>query len=84
MIRIVCCQYQIENLSDWQSYVTKIENLIIDAKKENASLLLMPEYAGVEIACEKFLTDNDLFIALQPLIPKYIDFLRYPLILNSS
>lgn len=76
MIRIACCQYQIEKLLDWQSYVTKIEKLVIEAKKANVSILLMPEYAGIEVACEKFATDGELYEALQPLIPQYIDFYR--------
>lgn len=74
MIRISCCQYQIEEFPDWDSYAVKAEKLVSDAKKEGAAILLMPEYAGIEIACKKFNTDAELFSALQPLIPKYIDF----------
>lgn len=72
MIRIACSQYQIEELPDWESYVFKIEKLVKDAKKDEANILLMPEYSGIEIACKKFNTDGELFQALQPLIPKYI------------
>lgn len=74
MIRIACCQYQIDQLSDWESYVVKIQKLVTDAKNEDAAILIMPEYAGIEIACKKFNSDAELFTALQPLIPKYIDF----------
>lgn len=74
MIRTTCCQYQIEQLPNWESYIVKIKKLVIDAKNEDASILIMPEYAGIEIACKKFNTDDELFSALQPLIPKYIDF----------
>ena len=74
MIRIACCQYQIEQLPDWEKYVVKIKKLVMDVKNEGAAILIMPEYAGIEIACKKFNTDNELFEALQPLIPKYIDF----------
>ncbi|OGT37804.1 MAG: hypothetical protein A3F11_10505 [Gammaproteobacteria bacterium RIFCSPHIGHO2_12_FULL_37_14] len=74
MIRIACCQYQIEELPAWESYVVKTEQLVIDAKKEGATILLMPEYAGIEIACKKFNTNGELFATLQPLIPKYIEF----------
>ena len=34
----------------------------------------MPEYAGIEMACHSFATDQQLFAALQPLIPQYIEF----------
>jgi predicted amidohydrolase len=74
MIKIACCQYQIEILPDWESYVAKIEKIILEAKKKGATILLMPEYSGIEIACKKFNTDDELFTALQPIIPKYIDF----------
>ncbi|RDI37964.1 2-oxoglutaramate amidase (plasmid) [Aquicella lusitana] len=73
MIRIACSQYQIEELPDWERYVVKIEKLVMDAKKDEANILLMPEYSGIEIACKKFNTDGELFEALQPLIPKYIE-----------
>jgi predicted amidohydrolase len=72
MIRIACCQYQIEELSDWQSYVAKIEKLVASAKNEDAKILLLPEYAGVEIAGNQFKNDHELFTAMQPFIPKYL------------
>jgi predicted amidohydrolase len=73
MTRIACCQYEIENLSDWQAYAAKVETQIIHAKKEGAVCLMLPEYAGVEAACDRFDTEHELFSALQPLIPTYID-----------
>lgn len=74
MIRIACCQYQIEELPNWESYVIKTERIVTEAKNEGVSILVMPEYAGIEIACKKFSTDHELFAAIQPLIPKYTDF----------
>ena len=74
MIKIACAQYQMEQLPDLASYVIKIEKLITEAKKQGATLLVLPEYAGVEIACNKFDTDEELYNALEPLVPKYIDF----------
>lgn len=73
MTRIACSQYEIEILPDWQAYATKIETLVINAKKEDAACILMPEYAGIEAACNKFDTEGELFSALQPLIPMYLD-----------
>ncbi len=48
MIRVACCQYQIEKLLDWQKLCYKNRKLVTEAKKENASILLMPEYVGIE------------------------------------
>lgn len=76
MIRIACCQYQIEELSDWASYCIKIEQIVINAKNAGVTILLMPEYAGIEIIGQRFNSDEKLFAALQPLIPKYLDFYR--------
>lgn len=76
MINIACCQYEIEILPDWSRYIEKIEKLVVSAKNQGATILLMPEYAGIEIACKKFDTDKELFFALQPLISKYIDFYK--------
>ncbi len=73
MIKIACCQYQIEELSDWQKYAAKITTLVAKAKKENAQILLLPEYAGIEAVAKRFETDEQLYIALQSLIPKYLE-----------
>lgn len=74
MIKIACCQYEIEVLANWESYVAKIKKLISETKQAGANMVLMPEYAGLEIACEKFKTDAELFAALTPLIPNYLEF----------
>ncbi len=74
MIRIACCQYPIEILTDWHHYTDKITQLVIQAKKQKADLLLLPEYAGIEIACKQFPTDHALFDALQPHIGNYLAF----------
>ena len=74
MFKIAACQYQIEHLSDWKSYTHKIETLVAQAKNQQAQLLLMPEYAGIEIACNQFANDQQLFSALQPRLPTYLEF----------
>jgi predicted amidohydrolase len=76
MIKIAACQYQIEKLSDWDSYATKINTLVTRAKQEGADLLLLPEYAGIEIACAHYATDKELYEGLQPLLKKYIEFYK--------
>jgi predicted amidohydrolase len=77
MINIACCQYKIELLKNWDSYALKIENLVIEAKDKNADILLMPEYAGVEAVCKKFPTDQELYVELQSVIPKYLNLYQY-------
>lgn len=74
MIKIASCQYGLEVLSHWDHYTQKIEALVIEAKQQNAQLLLLPEYAGVEMICMRHATDQDLFAAMQPLIPRVIEF----------
>lgn len=74
MIKIASCQYQIENLLDWQCYVAKIESLISEAKQQGVQLILLPEYAGVEVACARYETDRNLFKTLQAKVPQYIEF----------
>jgi len=76
MIKIACCQYQIEKLENWDHYTHKIETLVDEAKNKAATILLMPEYAGIEIVCKKFATDHELYDVLNPLIPKYLEFYK--------
>ncbi len=73
MIKIACCQYQIERLHSWENYVVKIEKIVSAAKNQDAMLLLMPEYIGTEIACKKFATDQELYNAIQLIIPQFIE-----------
>lgn len=75
-MKIAACQYHLEVLTSWDNYTAKIESLVIQAAKQDARLLLLPEYAGVEVACGKFPSDAAMYKKLQPLIPKYIDFYK--------
>ncbi len=70
MIKLAVNQYQMENLSSWDEYVKKITLLITQAKNANVNLLLLPEYAGVEIGGHHE-TDLQLYKSIQALIPKY-------------
>jgi predicted amidohydrolase len=72
MIKLATCQYQIEKLSSFEAYVTKIEALVAQVKAEGANLLLLPEYAGIEITCARYHAERELYEAIQPLLPKYI------------
>lgn len=75
MIKISVCQYKIERLSCWNSYEEKIKQLVIRAKESGADLLLLPEYAGIEIA-GYHRSDKELYAALQPLMIGYCEFFK--------
>lgn len=70
--KVATCQYQIEILPHWQAYVDKVEAIVTQAKQHHIDVLMLPEYAGIEIACDQFVTDHALYQALQPLMPQYI------------
>lgn len=50
MTRIAVAQYQIEKLSRWQAYEDKMVRMVEQAKENDADLLVMSEYAGLELA----------------------------------
>jgi predicted amidohydrolase len=77
MIKIATCQYALEVLSDWDAYTNKIIALVTQAKQQGAQLLLLPEYAGTEMPCGQHANDEDLYAALQPFIPKYLEFYQH-------
>ncbi len=74
MIKISCCQYQVEKLADWQSYTNKIESLVLRAKQNHSHVLMLPEYAGLESICGHFSNDAKLFAAMQSVISTFIAF----------
>lgn len=75
MIKIAVCQYAIENLPNWYHYVEKVTSLIYQAKKTGAQLLLLPEYAGIEIAGYQQ-TDRRLYQQIQYQLTHYCDLFR--------
>ncbi len=74
MVKIASCQYQIESLANWESYQNKIDAILLQAQLKDARLLLLPEYAGIEIAFNQYATDALLFKAIQPFVKQYIAF----------
>ncbi len=74
MIKVASYQYNLQLLTDWSNNQNKIEKIIIEAKQQAVQLILLPEYAGVEIGCNRYATEPELFAALQPLIPQYLEF----------
>lgn len=74
MIQVCASQYRLETLPNWQAYAQKSEQLIQQAKNKGAQLILLPEYAGVEMACGQFVSELALFTHLQPLLGQYLAF----------
>lgn len=72
MLKIASHQYRIEVFSTWDQYQNKIEHLVKQAKQQNVQLLLLPEYAGVEICFGEFSSEEDAYIAMQPYISRYL------------
>jgi len=50
MTKIAITQYEIEHLPNWQAYEDKILRLVERVKENEAELLTMSEYAGLELA----------------------------------
>ncbi len=72
-IKIATTQYQLDELANWSAYENKIESLIKSAKDQHANLLLLPEYAGLELTDRNNQTLLDQFNHLQSLHEQYID-----------
>ena len=49
-IKIAVVQYEIEHLTQWQAFEDKIVRLVEQVKENDADLLLLSEYAGLELA----------------------------------
>ncbi len=71
MTILAVAQYEIERLPNWESYEDKIVRLAEQAKENQADILFMSEYAGLELASW---TENKLdsqFAYIQSLLPDY-------------
>jgi predicted amidohydrolase len=50
VLRVAAAQYPIERFAHWSEYAAKIERMAQEAVQQGARLLLMPEYASMELA----------------------------------
>lgn len=50
MTKICVAQYEVERLPGWQAYEDKIIRMVEEARNNDAELLCMSEYAGLELA----------------------------------
>lgn len=73
-MKIATSNYVIESFNHFSEYQQKILAIIEEAKKNKADLLLLPEYAGVELAFEKHDTDEKVFASASSNLDIYLHF----------
>ncbi len=71
-VKIATTQYQLDQLTDFSAYENKIETLVKSAKDQQADLLLLPEYAGMDLTQWNNNNLLDQFNHIQTLLEKYI------------
>ncbi|MGR9100141.1 MAG: carbon-nitrogen hydrolase family protein [Gammaproteobacteria bacterium] len=76
-VKIASAQYEISFLENWANYRCKINRWVEDAARENARILLFPEYASMELASvfekEIYSSLNRQLHAMQALLDDYLD-----------
>ncbi|MBS0288203.1 MAG: carbon-nitrogen hydrolase family protein [Proteobacteria bacterium] len=72
MITLCASQYPIENLENFAAFAQKMEKWVSKAKENGAQLLLLPEYACVEMVTKHVKDDLALFEALQKHLDDYL------------
>lgn len=75
-IKLATAQYDISFLESWQAYQAKVERWVEEAVKQDAKILLFPEYASMELAS---LFGQDIYsslskqlLAMQSLLDNYL------------
>src|SRR5262245_38016023 len=70
--RIAAAQYPIERLADWAAYEAKARRWTAEAVQRGAQVLLLPEYAGMEVSgWAPGGGDAALFEASQGMLPRW-------------
>lgn len=76
-IKIASAQYDISFLNSWQEYEDKIERWVAEAAAQDCSLLLMPEYASLELASlfpkQVYKSLNKQLKSMQSLVEVYLN-----------
>ncbi len=77
MPKIASAQYDISFLENWEQFVDKTKRWVNDAVNHDATILLFPEYACMELASlfpkEVYSSLSGQLDALQSLLPGYLD-----------
>jgi predicted amidohydrolase len=75
-VKIAAAQYDISFLANWQAYQDKIERWVADAAKQDAKILLFPEYASMELASlfgkEVYSSLSKQLVAMQTVHDNYL------------
>lgn len=79
-VKIASAQYDISFLANWQDYRHKIERWVAEAARQDAKILLFPEYASMELAS---LFGQDIYsslgkqlVAIQSVHDDYLDLFK--------
>lgn len=80
MMRVAAARYPIDRLDSFEAFAAKQRDWIVDAARSGASLVVLPEYLGCELA--GWLSDNQIaspavmFEALQPWRDTFVSLFR--------
>lgn len=75
-IKIATTTYALDQLPDFSAYQNKIEKLVKSAKDQNADLLLLPEYAGMDLTNWNSNNLLEQFNHIQTSLDHYIELFR--------
>lgn len=73
VFKIATTQYLVQQFSDWQAYASKITQLVKSAKAQGTDLLMLPEYAGLELAGWIKGDLSQQFSGIQELLSQYLE-----------
>jgi predicted amidohydrolase len=92
-VKIASAQYDISFLGTWAAYQEKVERWVAEAVKEQAKILVFPEYASMELASlfkkEVYSSLSEQLKAMQTLLDDYLQLFqvlawRYHCIIQSG
>jgi len=63
--KIATAQYDISFLENWQQYQDKAERWVVEAARQDAKILLFPEYASMELA-SLFIARDGVYAGILP------------------
>jgi predicted amidohydrolase len=86
-VKIAAAQYDINYLTSWQDYHSKIEHWVNDAVLLQANLLVFPEYASMELASlfgkDVYSSLSKQLEALQTVHSEYLDLFKIQAVNNQ-
>ncbi len=80
-VKIASAQYDISFLTSWQQYQNKVEQWVAEAARQDAKILLFPEYASMELASlfgkDVYSSLSKQLAAMQSVHNDYIELFKY-------